>query len=179
MGFVFGLIAPLGVLFGVPFGPGVLIWGRKFTVAQSGCQEAFGSPPRLQIRIGGLGSRAAKSAKSSGKWPAHPSIKSVYKSAVHLSSWTSGLGGLASVMLPSGGRGGCRGSGDSPVAVSGDVLLIRCLCAVASRTHMQIQGILRVFLFLLCRGPVSCLRVVVHWIEPCFAPHVGIRCVAA
>ena len=66
-GFLFGLILILwvlfGVLFGVPFGPGVCFgvdfgrWGRRFglagkgTVAQSGCQEAFGTPPRLQIRI--------------------------------------------------------------------------------------------------------------------------------
>ena len=68
MGFLFGLIWTLGVLFGVPFGPGVLLWGPfwalgpkvgppertgKGTVAQSGCQEAFGRPPRLQIRIAG------------------------------------------------------------------------------------------------------------------------------
>ena len=59
-GFLFGLIWTLGVLFGVPFGPGVLLWGPfwalgpnvgspectgKGTDAQSGCQEAFGRPP--------------------------------------------------------------------------------------------------------------------------------------
>ena len=57
---------PLGVLFVVPFGPGVLLWGPfwalgpkveppertgKGTVVQRGCQEAFGGPPRPQICI--------------------------------------------------------------------------------------------------------------------------------
>ena len=65
MGVLFGLILILWVLCGVRFGSGVCFgvdfgrWGRRFglagkgTVAQSGCQEAFGRLTRFQIRIAG------------------------------------------------------------------------------------------------------------------------------